>query len=209
MKPPTSAGRWLGVPIVAALASTWRIRVEGGEHEESARRSGRGFIYVIWHETLLPQTWVHRVRGDISMLVSASLDGEYLAHFAQALGYGTIRGATGQDGVRALHELADVVRNGRPAAVAVDGPLGPRRVASPGALVAAQRGGAQILPLHCRADRGWRFGSWDRFLVPKPFATVTFSYGAPFEVAPGETGLEQGMQRLAAAFTELTRGDPL
>ena len=29
MKLPTSAGRWLGVPIVAALASTWRIRVDG------------------------------------------------------------------------------------------------------------------------------------------------------------------------------------
>lgn len=207
MKLPVGAGRWLGVPAVAALASTWRQRTAGGEYERAARAGGRGVIYVIWHEALLPLTWVHRTRGDITMLVSATLDGDYLTSFATAIGYRTVRGATGQDGRRAFRELGEVLRAGRPAAIALDGPLGPRRVLTPGAVVAAQRNGALLLPLHATADRGWRFGSWDRFLVPKPFAEVTVHYAEPFSVGTGEAGLEEGMARLAAALGALTRED--
>lgn len=204
MKLPIGAGRWLGVPAVATLASTWRMRSVGGEREALARRSGRGFIYVIWHETLLPLTWVHRTRGDITMLVSATIDGDYLASYGAALGYRTVRGATGQDGRRALREICDVLREGRPVAIAPDGPVGPRRVLSPGAAVAAQRTGALLLPLHATADRGWRFNSWDRFLVPAPFAKVTVRYAEPFAIAAGDAGLDAGLDRLAKAMRELT-----
>ena len=207
MKLPVGAGRWLGVPAVAALAASWRIRIVGGEHERAARASERGFIYVIWHETLLPLTWIHRTRGDITILVSATRDGDYLTSFASAIGYRTVRGATGQDGRRAIRELGEVLRKGDPAAIAPDGPLGPRRVLTPGALVAAQRNDALLLPLHATTDRGWRFGSWDRFLVPKPFAEVTVRYAEPFGVGSGEEGLEAGMARLMAALGTLTRED--
>ena len=207
MKIPVNAGRWVGVPAVASLAATWRMRTVGAEHERAARASGRGFIYVIWHETLLPLTWVHRTRRDITMLVSATIDGDYLTSFATAIGYRTVRGATGQDGRRAIRELGEVLRAGRPAAIAPDGPLGPRRVLTPGAVVAAQRNGALLLPLHATADRGWRFGSWDRFLVPKPFARVTVWYAEPFGVEAGEAGMERAMARLTAAFGALTRED--
>jgi lysophospholipid acyltransferase (LPLAT)-like uncharacterized protein len=80
-------------------------------------------------------------------------------------------------------------------------------VLTPGAVVAAQRTGAMLLPLHATTDRGWRFGSWDRFLVPKPFARVTVRYAEPFTVDGGESGLEAGMSRLSAALGELTRKD--
>lgn len=207
MRLPVGAGKWLGVPLVAALAATWRIRTVGGEHEQAARRDGRGALYVIWHETLLPLTWVHRTRGDITMLVSATIDGDYLMAFGGALGYRAVRGATGQDGLQALREVTGVLRRGGVVAIAPDGPLGPRRVLKPGALVAAQRTGAMILPLHASVDRAWRFGSWDHFMVPRPFAEVTVRYAEPFAVAPGEAGLEAGTERLAAALAGLTRED--
>lgn len=207
MKLPVGAARWIGLPLVSALAATWRVRVTGAEHEAAARSSGKGFVYVIWHETLLPQVWEHRTRRDITMLVSASLDGDYLASFGEAIGYRTVRGATGQEGRRAFRELTEVLQAGRPVAIAPDGPLGPRRVLSPGAVVAAQRTGALLLPLHATADRGWRFGSWDRFLVPKPFSTVTVRYAAPFAVGPGETGVETGITRLTEALATLARED--
>ena len=207
MKLPVGAGRWLGVPAVAALASTWRLRSVGREREEAARRSGRGFIYVIWHETLLPLTWVHRTRGDITMLVSATIDGDYLTSYGTALGYRTVRGATGQDGRRALRELCHVLRGGRPVAIAPDGPVGPRRVLSPGAAVAAQRTGALLLPLHATAERGWRFDSWDRFLVPAPFAEVTVHYAEPFGIEAGDAALDAGLDRLTHAKRALATED--
>lgn len=207
MKLPVSAGKWLGVPLVATLAATWRVEVEGAEFERRARADRQGCIYVIWHETLLPLTWLHRTRGDITMLVSATIDGDYLMAFGGALGYRAVRGATGQDGVHALREVTGILRDGHPVAIAPDGPIGPRRVLKPGVLVAAQRTGALVLPLHATADRGWRFGSWDRFLVPAFFARVRVRYAEPFAVAGGETGLEAGTARLAAALAELSRED--
>lgn len=207
MRLPVWAARWVGVPLVATLAATWRVRVVGGEHERTARAGGRGFLYVIWHESLLPLTWFHRVRRDITILVSATIDGDYLMAFGGALGYRAVRGATGQDGLQALREVTQILRAGGAVAIAPDGPLGPRRVLKPGVLVAAQRTGAAILPLHVTTDRGWRFDSWDRFLVPKFFAQVTVRYAAPFRVEDGEAGLEAGTVRLAGALAELTQED--
>ena len=207
MKLPVSAGKWLGVPLVATLAATWRVRVHGAEHERTARANARGCLYVIWHETLLPLTWFHRTRGDITMLVSATIDGDYLMAFGGALGYRAVRGATGQDGVHALKEVTGILREGHPVAIAPDGPIGPRRVLKPGVLVAAQRTGALVLPIHATADRGWRFDSWDRFLVPSFFARVQVRYAEPFVVEGGEAGLDGGTARLAQALAELTRED--
>ena len=207
MKLPANAAQWVGVPAVSALAATWLVRVAGGEHERAARASGRGFIYVIWHETLLPLIWHHRRRRDITMLVSSTLDGDYLMAFGGALGYRAVRGATGQGGLQALREVTGILRAGRPVAIAPDGPLGPRRVLKPGTLMAAQRAEALVLPLHATTDRGWRFDSWDRFLVPKPFAQVTVRYAVPFAVESGDAGLEAGTAQLASALAELTRED--
>jgi hypothetical protein len=50
-------------------------------------------------------------------------------------------------------------------------------VFAPGAAVAAQRTGALIAPIRAQASRAWRLRSWDRFLIPKPFARVRVSFG--------------------------------
>ncbi len=207
MKLPASAGRWLGIPVVAALAATWRIRVEGGENEQAARRSGQGVLYTIWHETLLPLTWHHRTRRDMTLLVSPGIDGDYLEAFSTPLGYRVVRGATGQAGVTAVRALTEVLTNRGVAAIAPDGPLGPRRTVNPGALAIAQRANAVILPLHASAERAWRAGSWDRFLIPKPGARVTIKYGEAFAVGEGEMGLETATAQLAGALEGLSRED--
>ena len=49
----------------------------------------------------------------------------------------------------------------------------------PGALLAAQTTGCPIVPVGMGCSSAWRFDSWDRFLVPKPFATVRIAYGEP------------------------------
>ena len=48
---------------------------------------------------------------------------------------------------------------------------------APGAVVAAYRTGALIAPIRAQASRSWRLRSWDRFLIPKPFARVRVSFG--------------------------------
>ena len=49
--------------------------------------------------------------------------------------------------------------------------------------------GAVVLPLIVSAKKAWRLGSWDRFLIPKPFSEVTIEWGRPF-VVPRDSNSE-------------------
>lgn len=170
-----------GGVALRALASTWRYRVIGGETIESLRASNTPFIFSLWHGQLLPLIWHHRDEG-VAILVSEHRDGELIARLASSIGYRLVRGSTTRGGERALLSLVRELRSGREVAVTPDGPKGPARSYAAGALIAAQRSGAPIVPIAAHADRAWRLSSWDSFLIPKPFARVTVAYGPPSPV---------------------------
>lgn len=194
-------------PILAALAHSWRVEVRHREQYAALRDAGRPFVFLLWHDALLPLLWHHRQEG-VVILVSEARDGMYLAEYARHLGYGMVTGSSTRGGVRALLGAVKALQSGTPVAVTPDGPQGPRRVMKPGALSAAQRAGVPVLPIHAGASRAWRLGSWDRFMIPKPLARVVICYGAPFEVEPGEAGLQRGVLRAERAMAELAREMP-
>ena len=165
-----------------ALASTWRYRVIGGESLERLRANNVPFIFSLWHGQLLPLIWHHHGER-VAILVSEHRDGELIARLAKSIGYRLIRGSSSRGGERALLALAKELREGREVAVTPDGPRGPARSYAPGALIAAQRTGAPILPIAAHADSAWRLSSWDNFMIPKPFAKVTVAYGEPTRVS--------------------------
>ena len=73
-------------------------------------------------------------------------------------------------------ELVRELDAGHDVAVTPDGPRGPRRAFAAGAIVASLRSGAPIVAFGATADRTWRLRTWDRFVIPKPFARVTIRY---------------------------------
>lgn len=198
MKVPPAVAAAVATPLVSALARTWRYRVDGADRWRQARHP---LVFVLWHEALLPLLWLHRHQG-VAIVVSENRDGQYLADYAARLGYRQVRGSSSRGAVRALLGAVRELREGRSVAFTPDGPRGPRRVFKPGVLAAAQRGGGTVVPVHADAASAWRLRSWDRFLVPKPFARVDVRYGQPFVVGPGEDGLAAG-ERVALA--ELAR----
>jgi lysophospholipid acyltransferase (LPLAT)-like uncharacterized protein len=160
------------------MGLTWRVKRVGGEAFDDMLRREEPFIVVFWHGEIVPVTWVHRHRG-IAPLISRHADGEIIARIVEGLGYRTVRGSTTRGGVRALLETAQRVNEGVTVGFTPDGPRGPRHVFAPGALIVAQRTGRPIVALGATASRAWRLRSWDRHLVPKPFATVTIRYSEP------------------------------
>jgi lysophospholipid acyltransferase (LPLAT)-like uncharacterized protein len=171
--------RWivgLGVWLLRGLASTWRMETVNGEPLIAARRSGKRILFALWHGELLPLLW-HQRGENVAIVISEHRDGEIIARIAESLGYATVRGSSSKGGSRALIGLMREIDAGRDGAIAPDGPRGPARVFAPGAAVAAQRTGALIAPIRARASSAWRLKSWDRFLIPKPFARVTVSFG--------------------------------
>lgn len=172
---------FLGRGFLNVLARTWRIRVINGEAVRNLRASELPFIFALWHGHLLPLLWHHRDEG-VKVLISEHRDGEMVARTAESLGYGLIRGSTTRGADRALISLVRELQAGREVAITPDGPKGPPGKFAPGALIAAQRSGSFILPVAASASRSWRLKSWDKFMIPKPFARVTVAYGPPTKV---------------------------
>jgi lysophospholipid acyltransferase (LPLAT)-like uncharacterized protein len=171
--------RWvvrLGVGLLRLLASTWRMETIHGDRLAEARRAGRRVIFALWHGELLPLLW-HQRGTDVAIVISEHRDGAIIAGIAESLGYATVRGSSSRGGSRALIGLMREIDAGRDGAITPDGPRGPSHVFAPGAAVAAHRTGALILPIRAQASRAWRLRSWDRFLIPKPFARVRVSFG--------------------------------
>jgi lysophospholipid acyltransferase (LPLAT)-like uncharacterized protein len=98
------------------------------------------------------------------------------------------------------------VRQGHSLAITPDGPRGPRQKVKPGVLVAAQLTGAPIIPVTSGASTGWWPGHWDRFLIPKLFATVHVHYGEPITVPrlASEQELEQQAAELETVLNRMT-----
>jgi lysophospholipid acyltransferase (LPLAT)-like uncharacterized protein len=140
-------------------------------------------------------------------MISEHRDGEIIARIAEAFWFTTERGSTSRGAARALIGLARAVESGRSAAVTPDGPRGPAHVFAPGAVIAAQRAGVPIIPIRVSASSAWRLKSWDRFLIPKPFARVDIHYGAltavqadtPRAAAELAPQFEETMERLLPA----------
>jgi lysophospholipid acyltransferase (LPLAT)-like uncharacterized protein len=170
-----------GRAFLRLLGATWRFRVINAEHVLSLRKTGRPFIFALWHGHLLPLLWYHRGEG-VMVLISEHRDGEVVAQAAESLGYRLIRGSSTRGADRALISLVRELQAGHEIAITPDGPRGPAKKFAPGALVAAQRADTFILPVAISASRSWRLRSWDRFMIPKPFARVTVAYGLPTKV---------------------------
>lgn len=194
-----------GGAALRALAATWRYKVVGDGPVKSAREAGKPVIFSLWHGQMLPLLWLHRNEG-VAILISEHRDGEIIARVAASLGYGLIRGSTTRGGDRALLTLARKLKAGIDAAVTPDGPKGPARSYAPGALIAAQRSGALIVPIAAHATRAWHLSSWDSFMIPKPFARVTVAYGLPSPVvAPTSRDAAAEAPAFQAMMTETER----
>jgi len=197
---------WLRPPaeaMVRLLAASWRYRVRGAEHLHALREARRPFIFVLWHSQLLPLVYRHRNEGNV-MLVSRHRDGAYLADLAVRWGYKSIRGSTRRGGEVGLLGIVRALQGGATVGITPDGPRGPPERVQPGAVAAAQHAGTPLLPISARPSSAWRLRSWDRFLVPRPFATIHVAYGAPISVAPGKDNLRRGMDEVERALRALT-----
>jgi lysophospholipid acyltransferase (LPLAT)-like uncharacterized protein len=187
----------VGYPLISALGHTLRWRVEGLQHLDAILASGRQPVMAFWHGRILPATFYFRRRG-IVVITSENFDGEWIARIIERFGYGTARGSTTRGGRKAILQLVQDMREGKPAGFTLDGPRGPARVAQPGAIWLARATGNPVLPFHLEASSHWTARSWDRTQVPKPFSTVALAVGEPLEVPRAATDdqMESARQEL-------------
>jgi lysophospholipid acyltransferase (LPLAT)-like uncharacterized protein len=192
----------LGAAFIQAIARTWRFRVVNESAAKVERASGRPVVMALWHGEMLPLLFYHRNR-QIAVLVSEHGDGEIIARILTEFGFRLVRGSSSRGAARALIAVDRELEAGYDVGITPDGPRGPRHSVAPGALLAAHRAGVRILPLAAKASTSWQLGSWDRFMIPKPFARVTIAYGNPVAVeAPSSREAGERVDLLAAAMAD-------
>jgi len=184
------------IPCLAALAikllmlSCRVVRVEGLDGQaEAVSRSGGGAVYATWHQRMSYHFHYFGSRH-VTVMISQSRDGEYVARVAAGLGFKNVRGSSTRGGLKALKELVQEIRNGEIGGMLADGPQGPARVAKIGSVVIARNAEVSLIPVLWGADRCWMFNSWDRYLVPKPFARVVIFYAEPIWIPRSAKGEE-------------------
>ena len=171
--------------LIQLLGMSWRFRETDREYLDGALADPRPTILAFLHgRTFTMLRHVARMGGWVSMC-SKSLDGEAMARVEERLGLDVVRGSSGRDGLQAIQEMIRRVRrtDGPGAALAVDGSRGPRGRVQGGVIRLARWTGGTILPLTAAARPALILHrSWDRGLIPLPFARVDVVYGEPIEL---------------------------
>ena len=204
--------------LLRLLGATWRLETLGRDPQTPAESDGPAQLAALYHESMLPCAWAYRDRGH-SVAVSLSRDGERVRSTLLALGYAEpARGSSSRGGPGALRHLLRFLAGGTTVALLVDGPRGPARRAKNGIVSIARLSGTPIQPVAFAARPALRLGSWDRSLIPLPFARVVCAYGEPVGVTSeaAEERVEQGLtlaldQKLSALYerAEASLSEPL
>lgn len=179
----------LAVFLLKALFLTIRVRLKDDGGFLSGQCKGP-IIMCFWHNRILGITLAHqrkylfKERKGVVVLTSASKDGGILAAVAGGFRMGAIRGSSSRRGTTALLELVREIEQGKDIAITPDGPRGPRYKLGPGAVLLAQKTGAPLVPMHAIFSRFIQMKTWDGFIIPLPFSTISATLGTPIPVPP-------------------------
>jgi lysophospholipid acyltransferase (LPLAT)-like uncharacterized protein len=134
-------------------------------------------IVVCWHGELLmsPQAYRYFHKKQLaSGIISRHFDGEMIARVLMYFSIAPLRGSSSRGAKQVLLEAFRALKKGDDLLVTPDGPRGPRHSISDGAIALAHKAKAPVLTVNYIPKAYWQLGSWDKFVIPKPFTTIDF-----------------------------------
>jgi len=168
-----------------------------------------GFIAATWHCSNLLVMGMHaELRPHpYRAFVPPGLRGKIMLGCLHEYGMEPV--ALPQDGVgnpvAGLKEMAQAVRDGWAAGIAVDGPHGPARVLRPGALWLARLTGRPLVVVGAAAKPSIRAPWWDHHVIPLPHSKLALVYGDPIIIERGTEIDEELCRRVTAALDAAER----
>ncbi|MDR0418206.1 MAG: lysophospholipid acyltransferase family protein [Puniceicoccales bacterium] len=179
-----SPAKKLLVKLLTILLKMWsqtlRIEIDEKSLQLFKTYRQRPKVCVLWHNRLFIASHLfQKYFQGIKMygLISPSRDGAWLSEVYRNMGIHAIRGSTQRGGRNALIEMIDAVKKGHTVTITPDGPRGPRYFVKPGIITLAKETHVPILIAGIRMHNAWRFNSWDRFYLPKPFSRISVTCG--------------------------------
>ncbi len=203
--------------------ATSRVQWVGAEYLLRLVKMERPVIVAIWHGRLAYAPFFLRYAKRCSHknihcsgVISRHGDGRLIARVCRWLGMGVIDGSSNRPAgngkgyknrggaVAAKAALAELKACNN-IAITPDGPRGPREKMQKGVMLLAEKAQVPILPISMSVSPCRLVQSWDRFMLPLPFARVVMMVGEPLnplDVARLESRLSHLQQCADAALHE-------
>lgn len=179
---------------------TFRLTIENEEEWLDYLNNGGTVLLCTWHQQFFSAIRHFQNYKDFkpSLIISRSKDGKLVAGVAERSGWNPVRGSSSKGGMLALKNMIAHLKKSKLSGHIVDGPTGPSGIVKPGVIRLAQATNASIVPFYVIAENGWHFNSWDKFLLPKPFSSVTLRFGKMIEFpkVKGKALLEKQRKQL-------------
>ena len=183
---------WVLGLYLGLVFRTTRWTLLGEAHLDAALGpEGKPVLAAFWHERLpmMPMLWLRAraieprlapVRAHV--LVSRHRDGRFIGAVVRRFRLELVHASTSRGGASGLRALLRVLERGDMVVITPEGPRGPRRRAAPGVAQLAALAGVPVLPCAARTSRVRILGSWDRMVLPLPFARGVLVMGPPVVV---------------------------
>lgn len=211
---------WLLAEWMRFCFATIRWTHENQAVAKQVWRQGGGVLCVFWHARigLSPACWPLDRAQPAKALISLSADGEFIARAVARQGFPAVRGSSAnkdkadraKGGSQALRDGLKQLKVGA-LAITPDGPRGPARHMAEGLPLMAKLSGVPVLFIGLSCAPAIRLNSWDRALLPLPFArgaivwdVATYPQGADLaEVTRDWTARLNAVEARADAITGL------
>ena len=208
----------LAYAIIESVWRTSRLRFSGLDRLHALLREQGAVVPVFWHQHLLVcARFIADRRAGLKtgFMISPSVDGQAPTMLAGLYGAHVVRGSGSYTGVRAVRGVYQaIVKEGISPGITPDGPRGPRFKFKPGAIFTAQISRKAVVPIAYAAKPAWILRTWDKFVIPPPFARICVAIGEPYfppeklddaQMAAAQRELERRMletyKQAAAALT--------
>ena len=169
------------------ILCTCRVEIKGLEQFIEVA-SKKKCIVMLWHNRLSIIAEIlnkHAACFTYSAFISKSRDGEPLALLANSYKAGRAIRVPHHAKHQALKMMIESLKTKNDVILFTpDGPRGPRYRVKPGIALAARETAAAIVPFTWNADRVWKLKTWDKFMLPKPFTTISVDFGNPIYIDP-------------------------
>lgn len=194
---------FIAAGVIRLLYATLRVEFIGEQQVKAIWADKNAVILSFWHDQLILMVKGYRGPG-AKIMISASKDGELIARVMSYFGQGAVRGSSSRGARAALKQMIELGKAPYDLVFTPDGPRGPRHEAKPGVGQLARLSGRPVVPMAFVCSSGHRFASWDRFLLPFPFARAVYAFGSPLRFE-SEEDVASFCARLQQAMNDNTQ----
>lgn len=186
--------------VIRLLVTSCRFEVKGAENLTSSKKN----IVMLWHSRLVligPIILKSAPHKNFCAFISNSKDGDLMAAYTTSYSIGRTIRVPHDARDAALKALINRLKFSQDIAIITpDGPRGPAYKIKPGIAIAAKETGASVVPLSWDASSYWELGTWDKMRIPKPFSTITATFGDPISLNQ-DSPIEDDLQLLESKLS--------